>query len=311
MADEEIMTNENEVDVGSEGETSVEEKPETDFQEEIIDGIQERLDSEEKADTPEKEVETDSESEAKDEKPDLDGTDIPDAFTEAAEADGWSVEDIQTVAKDATNEELLELIQYLKATSDGEVKDKPEEKPEAKEADFSDDEKQKLKEIILNEVKQELQTDFEAIKKVKEEQERQRDIANFKIVCDKFDEASKDFKVFGKTKDIPTFPAGRLKGQPIPNNPQQRAREEVFQFVPAFIQMGQSMAEAMDNALSLYKGKHLGKEMHRKAIKDLKEHEQQLSGSRTGKDTRKTFDSSREEMIDFIKQTKRAAGQDV
>ena len=89
-----------------------------------------------------------------------------------------------------------------------------------------------------------------------------------------------------------------------------KARLEVSKYADGFMGAGQSIDEAMENAMATYRGKHLTKEIERNLIKDLKRHEQKLSGSRTGKEVKKKHTDSREEMIDEIRQLQRQAGVD-
>ena len=122
------------------------------------------------------------------------------------------------------------------------------------------------------------------------------------------DDAAKEFPVFGKTDELPRFPSGRLAGQLIPTSPEMKARMEVLRYADSFIGSGADVDDAMAKALATYKGLHLEKESHRKVIRDLKNHEVKLSGARTGKETKRKYVDSRDEIIDEIRQMQRAAG---
>jgi len=216
--------------------------------------------------------------------------DIPDAFSEAAEKEGW---DAATIIKHATegnngkpftNAELIEQIPHLQKQVETETKTEKTGSTEEKKQEF-----------------EELQV----------ERQKQKDLNIWNTANKVFDEASKVFPVFGLTKDLPVFPAGENKGELIPTSPQFKARSEVFGQAIVNMQAGQNIDKSMANALYWYKGKNLEKDVERNVIKDLKKHEEQLSGSRVAKTVKKQYDSKRDEDIDYIRSLQRAQGQDV
>lgn len=241
---------------------------------------------------------------------DLEGTDIPDAFIDAASEAGFSDEEIREFAKNRNDDELLELIPYLQ-----EPKEKAEDKADAPKepkvgtGQAGEPDKKALTDEIRQQVLSELAPQLEQVEKMRAEVEQREREHVLSTANRMFDEVSKEFPVFGETKNLPTFPVGRLKGQLVPNSPEMKARSEVFQRASAFLKAGQPIEEAMADALCWWKGKHGGKEMERKMVRDLKKHETRLSGTRTGKEIKKTYDSVRDEMIDWIKQAQAASGQ--
>jgi hypothetical protein len=246
--------------------------------------------------------------------------DIPDDFTSAAASAGMSEQDIIDFANERTNEELLELIPYLRDGVEEPVEElieepvveEPvvEEVPKDGTPDPSELEQQ-ITERITKELMEKFGDTLEDINQFKEHQAEKEAEQMKGIALKRFDEASERFPIFGKTEELPKFTAGKLAGQPIPTSPAMKARLEVCKYADAFMGLGQNIDEAMDNALATYKGKHLEKDLERNLIKDLKRHESKLSGSRTAREVKRTYADSREEMIDEIRQMQQAAGKDV
>lgn len=247
--------------------------------------------------------ETQSENIVVNDKPD----DIPDEFTNAAKAAGWADADIVDVASGMSDDELKEMIPFLSDESELEPPVKPvakqEENPKSQpKVDLSKEEFVKtLKEEIRKEFQDELNALKEKQKVVDEVTETQRSQAMLHIVNSAFDEAGKQFEVFGQTKDLPVFPAGPKKGQYVPTSPQIKARNEVWSKAYAFIQAGIPVNEAMSDALTWYKGKNLESDVKKGLIRDLKKNESKLSAKRTSKETVPTFEDEDERRADFIK----------
>ena len=260
----------------------------------------------------------------------LSETAIPDGFSNAVEALGWSGDDIIEFAskgnngKPYTDEQLKAMIPELlsqseedsdKTTKAGEQDTKQVTKPDTK-SEVSDDNKenQELREQIKKEVIEELglgdvQELRDSIQQTKENQVAQIETARINRANELFDNASKEFDIFGLTKDLPKYPAGKNKGSYILSSPAMKARAEVFGDALAFMSHYESpIDEAMGKALDAYKGKHLKDDVKRGVIKDLKKHERNLSGSRTSKEVKKSYDSKRDEEIDYIRNLQQAAG---
>jgi len=245
--------------------------------------------------------------------PELAGTDIPDEFSEAAEAYGMTAEQIQEFANTRNNEELLELVPVFKDMGNGSVDDKVVDDKVVDDKDklgVDDETVKNIMEKITKDLSEKFGVSLEEIQEFKKSQQNQASQLQYNRACEKFDEAAKEFPVFGKTDELPKFTTGKLAGRPVPTSPAMKARLEVSKYADGFIGIGQSIDEAMENGLATYRGKHLTKEIERNLIKDLKRHEQKLSGSRTGKEVKRKFTDSREEMIDEIRQLQRAAGVD-
>jgi len=246
-------------------------------------------------------------------------TGIPREFSDAAEAVGMTAEEIVKLGNRHTDEQLVELIPSLKDAAarlkepkEGDTKENTKETP-SDETTKTEQEKieQEVAERIEKQLAEKYGTSLEEIKQLKSERESEKAYRNFDFAMEKIDGLSKEFPALGKMEELPKFESGALKGQFIPTHPAVKARMEVVDYADAFIGRGQSIEDAMDNAIATYKGKHLTKELERNLIKDLKDHEGNLSGPRTSKVTRKTYASSREEMEDEIRQLQRAAGVDV
>jgi hypothetical protein len=105
-----------------------------------------------------------------------------------------------------------------------------------------------------------------------------------------FDDTSKEFEVFGVTEKLPKFPDGRL----VPNSPQMKARQEVWDTGIKLYQSGVDFDTAMSISLNAYKGANLGKQIERNVIKDLKNREKKLSGKRVNHEATKVVESTPE-----------------
>jgi hypothetical protein len=79
------------------------------------------------------------------------------------------------------------------------------------------------------------------------------------------DKLGKEYDVFGAWENVPRDKDGLVNK----NNPVLKARDEVWQSARKFQQLGSDWSTAVDDAVSLYKGKHLEKMTHSKIIKDL------------------------------------------
>ena len=243
----------------------------------------------------------------------LSGAEIPDEFTDAALAAGWSEEDVVKFAANYTDAELLEVVPLIEKPDTTEVEggqksvDAGTKKAEVKAAvPAGDKELEAFKAGLREEITKELLAKFEPnigqLNELKADMQRREAVTLLSTANAAFDNASAEFDVFGKTAELPVFPAGPMKGQPVPNSRQFKAREEVFGVAQAFVRGGRSLPDAMDDAIAWYRGKHGQKDAQRKLIRDLKQQETRLSGARTGKVTKKTFSNERDEMINSIQE---------
>jgi hypothetical protein len=250
--------------------------------------------------------------------PELAGKDIPDVFSDAAEASGMTPAEIIDFANGRTNEELLEMIPYLQPSpgkDDIKVDDKVVMQDDKAKKDndsktIDAELETKIAEKIAKQLEEKFGASLEEIEKFKAHQKEQAEKQTSATVSKIFDEASKEFPVFGKTDELPKFPSGRLAGQWIPTSPAMGARLEVLRYADAFMSKGADIDNAMVNALGTYKGLHLEKELERKQVRDLKNHETKLSGARIGRETKNKYADTRDEIIDDIRQRQRAAGID-
>ena len=313
MADENTQTDTEQTDDNQTAETDVTTQSDDDFMSETVDKIKETqkaiLDKEG----------TDAGSDTKDDRkvlPNLAGTDIPDEFSDAAEASGMTKEDIIAMADKHTNEELIEMIPALKASleddgKDGDDEDTKQDDKKDKEVDNENVSPELINSItakISKQLEEKFGATLEEINKFKADQEERANKQAIDTASKIFDKASEEFPVFGKTDELPKFTSGRLAGKLIMTSPAMKARLEVLRYADAFRGSGANIDDAMANALATYKGLHLEKELERKQVRDLKSRETKLSGARVGKETKKKYADSREEIIDEIKQLQRAAG---
>jgi len=240
-----------------------------------------------------------------------DGTDIPDSFTNACLEQGWTEDEIKEFASDLDDAALLELIPEI---SDKEEKqkesepDKVQAKQEVKAKATDDTAKKELTNEELAAVKKELEEIKKQIGEGKKERDAKDEEAMLQTINQVFDEANKDFEIFGKTDELLKYPAGPKKGQVVPTSPAMVARNEVWVKAIPFVQSGIPTKDAMDIALTWYKGKNLEKDVQRNMIKDLKKHEKKLSAKRSGKETIRTFESEEERQAEVVREAAREAG---
>lgn len=227
-------------------------------------------------------------------------------FVAAAREQGWPDNEIENFAVQYSGAELLELIPHLKTQQQEKEQEqtveKQEDKTESKPEDK--DETDALLEKLLPKLQERLGiTDTKAaVEELKAERESQRFISDTKKADELMDDWSKQFPELGLRKDLPVFPAGENKGLHIPTSPQFKARSELYSYAIPYLREGQSVDEAMTNARYTYKGKYMEKNVERDLIKDLKKHEQRLSGPRTAKEVKKIYANDREEGLDVVRE---------
>ncbi len=244
-----------------------------------------------------------------DDKTETEGEDIPDAFTEAALKNGWAEKDITEFASEHSDEELVEMIPYLAAEDKPESEEKTQEAASKKEQETGKESEAKKDE---SEAIKELRKEIDGLKRGREKDDvvrkTQEQVALMETVDKAFDDANEKVGIFGKSKELPRFPAGPKKGQLIPTSPAFKARSEVWDIATTFVEAGNSPKDAMTKALTWYKGEHLDKEVERKYIEKLKRSEKKLSAKRTGKETQKTYASEEDRGAAVVKELARKAG---
>jgi hypothetical protein len=241
---------------------------------------------------------------------DEEDNDIPDEFTTACLKQGWSEDEIKEFAADLDDAALLSLIPEL-LNDDKQDKSEPD-KDQAKQEDKSKAADDTAKKEPTNEelasLKKELAEIRESIGKADKERLTREEEATVQTVNQVFDEVNKDFEIFGKTEELLKYPAGPKKGQFVPTSPAMVARAEVWDKAVPFIQSGIPVKDAMEIALTWYKGAHLEKDVQRNMIKDLKKHEKKLSAKRSGKETVRTYENEEERQAEVVREAARKAG---
>ena len=102
-----------------------------------------------------------------------------------------------------------------------------------------------------------------------------RQVQQFQTEMDKLGEK---YEVFGKWENVP------LKdGKVDINNPVLKVRDEVWKTARKFQQLGSDWSTAVDDAVSLYKGKNLEKLTHSQIIKDLEKRKVKFTPRPTSK----------------------------
>ena len=242
---------------------------------------------------------------------DEEGTDIPDAFTNACLKQGWTEEEIKEFASDLDDAALLSLIPEMLDNEEEQKKPEPgvdQAKQEVKPKPPVDAAKTDPTNEELTLVKKELEEIKKQIGDAKKEQATKEEEVMIQTVNQVFDEASEKFEIFGKTEELLRYPAGPKKGHIVPTSPAMVARIEVWDKAVPFIEKGIPVKDAMDIALTWYKGANLEKDVQRNMIKDLKKHEKKLSAKRSGKETVKTYESEEERQAEVVREAARKAG---
>ena len=136
--------------------------------------------------------------------PDLAGTDIPDEFSIAAEEYGMTPEQIQEFANTRNDAELLELVPVFKDMGKDVVDDKVVDDKAADNKDKLDVDDETVKNImekITKDLTEKFGVSLEEIQEFKKSQENQASQLQYNRACEKFDEAAKEFPIFGKTDE--------------------------------------------------------------------------------------------------------------
>jgi len=233
---------------------------------------------------------------------------IPDEFIKAASEQGWTDKDIVDFAGKYTDDELKEMIPFLYEddTEVEEEKDTPKKDSETQDTTKDIETKEEALKALKEEIRKEFKGELDSLKERLGEVDKARDIqkieARLEMVNRAFDKAGEEFEVFGKTEELPVFPSGPKKGQIIPTAPAVKARKEVYSKAVAFMNSGSTVDDAMQDALTWYKGKYLVTDVKRGVIKDLKKNEQKLSAKRSRKETVKTYEDEDERRAAFIRE---------
>jgi len=247
-------------------------------------------------------------------------------FLEVAEQAGFTTDQINQLAEDYSPEELKELTELLLEFDD-------EEEEEAEEETNKTVAKEEPKELVLTEeIKEELKPFIEQIQKAYEEKLKEslvpledvksrlvqqeaekayREAYDNQCYADElFDAISKDFPVFGQTKELMVYPEDHPKaGELVPMGQTYKARATVYDKAVSYQdKLGLSWKDAMDEAVSWYKGKYGEQEVQKKVVKNLKKNEKRLSPKRTSKETTQVFASEHEMKLAAIAEAKRKAG---
>lgn len=248
----------------------------------------------------------------KEENPEEDNTSLA-AFTKVALAQGWEQGEIDKFTEGLDGELLLSMIPELMDTDEEEDVDSEEEhksedeakgKPKPTDGDSKDDSTKAEIEALKKEIE-----DLKQGKEKDKEKEAQQQVAEILTTADKmFDQASEKFEIFGKTEELLKYPAGPKKGQYVLGQPAIVARDEVWKKALPFIKTGAPVEEAMDIAITWYKGKELEKDIHRDIIKDLKKNEHKLSAKRSSKKTSKVYKTEDDRKEAVVREAARKAG---
>ena len=226
------------------------------------------------------------------------GEDISGEIVKAARQMNWSDEDTTKFAEDFTNEQLKEMIPSLlgedAAKADATSDKAKETEPETKEEKVDNSQDGEALKVALDRI-----AALEEKQGISETESKEKEHANFnQRASDVFDEASKEFEVFGKTDDLPKFPHN---GEIIPTSPQMKARLEVFGMAQQLKEAGMPGNKALEVSMNAYKGANLSVETQRNVIKELKKREQTLGGKRVSHEATEAANLTGAETVAAIK----------
>ena len=234
------------------------------------------------------------------------GTSFPPEFLEAAHSAGMTDDEIKEYSV-YSDDDLKELIPFLaKEEPQQEIApaDEPTKAQEEQPALPKDEAFQLMKEETNKRISA-LEAQLKAVSVEKVASDKQKLITQ---VEGAFDKASEKFEVFGKTEELPTFPAGPRKGELIPTSPAYKARSAVLEVANILMAGGSSVKNAMDTALDAYKGSSLEVDVKRSIVKDLKRSSKKLSAKRSGKETVKEYKDDDERKADVVREAARKRG---
>ena len=231
---------------------------------------------------------------------------IPQNFFDAASKMGWTDDEVMdfvgTEERNYTDEELIEMIPMLIGEEPVGEQTKPSDKaaePETKETKVKDSQEDENTKKLLDRI--------EALERAQGKSQEDTEAKKLDSIIHQasqtFDEKSKEFAIFGKTEELPKFPDGRV----VPNSPQMKARNEVFDLAYVLYDKGIAFDKAMETSLNAYKGKNLSNDVKRSIIKDLKRNEKRLSGKHTSHESNPVLTSGAE----VIREVARRAGRDI
>ncbi|MBE3036077.1 MAG: hypothetical protein IMZ70_03190, partial [Candidatus Atribacteria bacterium] len=260
--------------------------------------------------TPKEEIVQEIDKKIKEFKEEADGVseeiDIPQPFFDVASKQGWTEDEIMdfvgTTERHYTDEELIEMIPLLNGEEPVKEQAKSSDKvaePETKEA--------KVKDSQADENTKKLLDRIEALEKAQGKSQEDTEAKKLQGIIHQasqtFDDKSKEFEIFGKTEELPKFPDGRI----VPNSPQMKARNEVFDLAYILYDKGVAFDKAMETSLNAYKGKNLSSDVKRSIIKDLKKNEKRLSGKHTSHESNPVLTSGAE----VIREVARRHGREI
>lgn len=231
----------------------------------------------------------------------LNNTLIDESFVDAALKNGWTEDQITNFASDYTDEELEEMIPSLLASDEEPDRDSEDKQVSTKPQDDPQDVGKKEDNEEIQALRDELKSLKESLGKDDEARRLEAFVDIERQANEVFDEAAKDFEIFGQTKDLPRFPNGKL----ISTSPQFKARSQVYDVAVAFMKSGFQPKQAMGEALKWFKGNSLEKDVHNKVVKDLKRQEKKLSAKRQTKELPKEYKNETERKEALIENLER------
>jgi len=232
--------------------------------------------------------------------------DIPQTFLDAASKMGWTEDEVMdfvgTTERNYTDEELIEMIPMFIGEEPVKEQEKPSDKvaePKTKETKVEDSQEDEKTKKLLDRI--------EALEKAQGKSQEDTETKKLQGLIHQasqtFDDKSKEFEIFGKTEELPKFPDGRI----VPNSPQMKARNEVFDLAYLLYDKGVAFDKAMETSLNAYKGKNLSNDVKRNIIKDLKKNEKRLSGKHTSHESNPVLTSGAE----VIREVARRHGREI
>jgi len=252
-------------------------------------------------------------------------TKISEDFVEAARRANWTDNQIIEFSEGYTNVELDAMINDLGGSSEpakSDLVDKDQDKKVADALNISEETLTELKEtnpVLVEKVLQPLITKNKNLEEnlntlktglgvVQKDKVHNEAVTRENAANKVFDKVAEQFPVFGKTKELARFPDGRI----VPQGLAFEARNEVWQAAIKLFRGSNSktyaFSNALDEAMDMYKGRHLKDDIEQDVVKRIKKKQENLTPKKSRKNVVKTYASEDEKKAAIVRKAAEDAG---
>ncbi len=264
----------------------------------------------------------DADDVADDEESDVEEFVLTDEIKEAAKAAGWDDDRIAKYAKEDPDVLRLLSAQYAyepDIPSEPANEPKKEEQERLGKIELSQKALEEMKEQygdeVVNDVISPLVEKLNKVVEVLEAQAGQSQAAQQAVSSvvmaerekgfqEKLDMLDEQFPVFGKWENVPRDKTGQVDVK----SPQFKARAEVWVTAQSLEKAGYDWGSALDNAIAMYKGKHLESAVKSKVIRDLNGRKKLFTAQPTHKKTKPVKLEGKQAAIQAVKEAAQKAG---